>query len=374
MERTLAPIGKCARAAAILAALVSGDENGPPGRPALPPSAKGGTLPLPSSTEIQPGYEDDNATPLVYSPTRHAIGGVALRNCRMGGIQLVGVPAGSTVVKAFLYWAITSTYSSFPGVHDVIHLQRLCPVSTAKAKKLQGRMVGVGYDPNWLGGFCFVYRADVTKQSPLLVTGGGTYLVSLPPFPVVGSGDYSDPHGPPGPVPPLAEGASLVVVYTNGTEPMGTTHLYDVAFAGGNHNLSSPQPVGFTFGGFAPATAEARFSMSAADGESGKTGYRQHLDLGYHDIGFDAALAGGNVFGAQIAGGTAYIGLPSLYNDSDLAGSAGRPLPQLWDVTTHDVSPYVVGSPWFAATYLNPMIDLIYYDECVFVNAVMWTR
>jgi hypothetical protein len=279
---------------------------------------------------ILPGFDDDGF-PLIYPGTRVAANGGSLRNCASTGINLVGIPPGSTIVQAFLYWGWASLPGPIPGVHDTMYLARL-PISPVagppgaalpvrcRPRPVTGLLVGAGADPCW-GGFAnFVFRADVTA----FITRGGTYTVWIPPgaTPVT----WADPWGFPGPLPPLCEGATLVVVYTNPLEPPGTTYIYDAGLAGLMF-LSTPG-FGYTLTGFVYPGISARWIHVGADGQTG-TGYGDVLDLGVETTFFG---------GLAVAGGGFGLAPPSLYNDSDWNGSANKPLGQLWDTSGHDVS------------------------------------
>lgn len=280
---------------------------------------------------ILPGI-DDNGVPLVFGGTRVAANGGSLRNCASTGINLVGIPPGSAIVRAYLYWCWASLPAPVPGLHDTMQMA-LMPVSPSpgpfglaaplacRARSVRGTLVGVGPDPCWLGGGNFVYRADVTA----LVTRGGNYTVWIPAG-AAGATDWSDPWGLPGPVGPLCEGASLVVVYANPIEPAGTTYLYDGGLAG-TMFLSSPG-FGYTLTGFAYPGIEARWLHVGADGQQG---------AGYPDL-FDLGLETTVMGGVNIAGGGFGVLAPTLYNDSDWNGSANKPLGQLWDTSGHDVT------------------------------------
>src|SRR5262245_19754968 len=52
---------------------------------------------------------------LVFPNTRVAANGVGLRDVASGGIDLVGIPPGSTVVAAYLYWCWISLNAPLPG-------------------------------------------------------------------------------------------------------------------------------------------------------------------------------------------------------------------------------------------------------------------
>lgn len=280
---------------------------------------------------IPPGI-DDNGIPLVFGGTRVAANGGSLRNCASTGINLVGIPPGSVIVRAYLYWGWTGLPGPVPGLHDTLRIA-LMPLSptvgppglaapvACRARNVVGTLVGAGADPCWLGGGNFVYRADVTP----VVTRGGSYMVWLPTG-AAGATDWSDPWGVPGPVGPLCEGASLIVVYASPLEPPGTTYLYDGGLAG--TMFSSTPGFGYTLAGFAYAGIEARWIHVGADGQQG---------AGYPDV-FDLGLETTVMGGVDIAGGGFGVLAPTLYNDSDWNGSANKPLGQLWDTSGHDVT------------------------------------
>jgi hypothetical protein len=306
---------------------------------------------------IRPGLDDDGR-PMVYPKTRFATNGVSMRNCRWGGINLVGVPPGSGIIKAYLYWNWTSLAAPVAGVHDTMFIRRRFP-GPSVAAFVTGTLVGIGPDPCWLGASNFTYRADVTLLAPGLVTGGGTYFLRLP-VGAAGAVDYTDPWGFPGPVAPLMEGASLVVVYENAVEPMGNTHIYDAGISSFMF-LSSPGLL-YTLVGYVPAVIGGRWANIGADGQSG-AGYLDALELGHDSTflpNFAAYIAGGGAFGAT-----------SLYNDSDWNGSGNKPLGQLWDTSGHDVTPAIVGFPTFPVIFISPGIGGA--DCLVPVANVLWT-
>lgn len=255
---------------------------------------------------------------LVYQRTRYDTGGVSLRNQQYGAITIGSIPPDAKVVKAYLYWMWASMAAPVGGLHNQVLFKRispsLFPAGLAMAT-MTGLPVGSGLDPCWLGGSNYVYRADVTALvAGAGLSGGGVYLVALKPG-SAGSFDRSDPWGLPGSVAPLAEGASLVVVYQHTTEPMGTVRIYDVGLAGNMFGAV----LAYNLTGLPAGGTLSLWDTIGGDGQAGASRL------------------------ATIASETTTIDLVpvagpgSPYNDSNWNGSDGRPLPQLWDTHGHDV-------------------------------------
>ncbi len=239
---------------------------------------------------------------------RYQTGGVALRNLDMGSITISGIPPGSAIRGAALYWSYTGLDDPISGVHDKIQIRRLRPSPVGGNVTVTGALVGMGPDPCWSGGSVWVYRAVVTN----VVTGAGVYLITLMPG-ATGSIAGEDPwlSSPP----PHAEGASMVVVYTNDIEPMGTVLLYDVGLAGATFSGT------LTYNLVSPVDGLAvRWDMGGEDGQIGAS-VSPVLNLA-GEIGFLNA--------------TQVYGPGSPINDSFWNGSDGDPLPQLQD--THGVA------------------------------------
>ena len=132
--------------------------------------------------------------------------GVAMRNLGYGTITLSGVPAGATVVSARLLWDVlgdTADPSFAQGSID--------------GTPITGTGWASGGDPCWGNGANFSYEADVTA----MVTGNGSY--SLSGF-ATGESDGADPWNV-GSVPPMMEGASLVVIYQLASMPEATIQI-----------------------------------------------------------------------------------------------------------------------------------------------------
>jgi hypothetical protein len=131
--------------------------------------------------------------------------GVGLRNRGSAALTIAGVPAGSTIVKAYLYWNILNPTN--PG-----------GAMTFNGMSAPGTMFKQGGDPCWGGGASWAFRADVTS----LVPGNGVYTVSGYP---TGSVTGTNPWDTPSPN-PKAEGASLLVFFER-PAPVPTTVTLD---------------------------------------------------------------------------------------------------------------------------------------------------
>jgi hypothetical protein len=170
-----------------------------------------------------------------------------------------------------------------------------------------GTLVATGADPCWGSAGIAIYRSNVTTKVP----GNGTYTLYL-------SSSQSATNSGADPWVsnsfPAAEGASLVVVGT-GTHKVA---IFDSGFAG------------TTFLG------TLSYSLTLAGGVTTQP-------VLWDNIGADGQIGGGR--NATIPGEQTLInavqiaGPPSNpLTDSDWDGSAGFPLPQLWDDTGHDIS------------------------------------
>jgi hypothetical protein len=151
--------------------------------------------------------------------------------CRFTPFKLVTIWRVSSHVGNFCgaqwrYWDFTSLTSPAFAQSNVLFGPKGTLVNLSFP--IPGTQIGTGADPCWFGGSNFAFRGDVTR----LVKGNGDYIVTL--FPKASSStNGANPWGPTAPTTgPLAEGASLVVVYSSLTEPMGTVLLYDAGLAG----------------------------------------------------------------------------------------------------------------------------------------------
>lgn len=258
----------------------------------------------------------------VFDNTAVVANGVGLRNRKMGVINLVGIPRGATIKRAYLYWGWASLDAPIPGVHDKMLLHRLRPAPPNRPGAIvDGTLVGSGDDPCWYGDSNFVYRADVTAE----VTGNGMYAVScLHGQGAAGQYDSANPW--PASEPPLKEGASLVVFYST-ADTTSTAYLYDDGGLAGSQFAGIPGATWTLLGIAGSLNGRALYFSIGADGQTG-SGYPALPDNGREQTTLSTA------FGSYLAAGP-----DSNYNDSDWNGGDGKPLPQLWDTHGHDVSP-----------------------------------
>jgi len=259
----------------------------------------------------------------------HAAAGTGLRNFDSGTIRLRGIPAGSTVVRAFLYWAMicVSTTNCPTGVNiefegRTITTSRIC----------------TGGNPCWAGGPLAAYRADVTGLMPGTTTAAvankvinGDYQVNAIPS-NVNERDGRDPFAPATTNFPKAEGATLVVVYSNPTlAATGRVYIHngcDTLTGAGTLNvtnaLAPAAPTPLTF---------VKFTRFGADGQTliGTTATPS--------VSNETTFFGGPSATCATAALTQIAGDGSLYDrDSDWNGSDGGPLNQLWDTRTTTVT------------------------------------
>ena len=176
--------------------------------------------------------------------------GVSLRNRGSGAIRISGIPKGAKVKNAYLLWSVLS------------------PSESASLRKgnfagmaITGTKIGSGTGPCWPSDVNaypgYAYRADVTKK----VKGNGTF--ALKGF-ASGVKNGSDPFTTPA-VAPLAEGASLVVVFEKSTYPLTKVILSNgyTGLVGG----SATATVDFGFAATNPVGA-VKTTFIGADGQS----------------------------------------------------------------------------------------------------------
>ena len=255
------------------------------------------------------GMVDPNPQQIYYNAD-YSTGGAALRNQLQRSIVISGGinPAGGAQA-AWIYWSVLGPLS---GASGVVTVQRLWPnpgTSPTTTPPIHGQPIAIGADPCWGSNGNHIYRAGLPTS---VVTGNGNYLVQFG----VGAGGLSNGADPwLGPViPPLIEGAALVVI-RKGTN---TVTIFDgqagITFdAMATYTLNLPTP---TSGG------TVLWDNIGADGQLGKSR--------------DAYVASETttINACQVAGPLA-IGSDT---DSDWNGSSGLPLPQLFDVTGHDIT------------------------------------
>jgi len=237
----------------------------------------------------------------VLTGAKHVANGIALRNEARGTISLRGIPLGSTVVKAYLYWNLSNGVTTGSNT-DVAYINGNRVVGTKRSDSP---------DPCWGNAGNHTYRAVVTSFLPRTKP-NGDYEV-LVDSAVSTSGQ--NPWTPAEAQTTRLEGATLIVVYSNAQTAANSVFLYDTlsnsTFSGGNGTFVLNHPT---------LQVSGLFTMSGADGQRG--------------VGNAYTNAASNETGTFNA--TQFSG-PSVAS-SDWDGSAGWPVPQLWDVHTHQVT------------------------------------
>ena len=244
---------------------------------------------------------------LRVEPTRtfeyadHVANGVAIRNRTAGTIHLRGAPVPSKVLAALLYFNFSD------GSRDG---QRIVPV-LFNSNRVVARKTGDHDDPCWGMTGNHSYVADVTQLVPIGGDLNQDYQVVLE-FNAETSTTGQNPFLTPEPSQKVrTEGATLVVVYRT-KDTTGPVFVYEALnnsmFSGtAQFDLLHPNLANF-----------GRFTMVGADGQRGFSGYD---NIGSNELTF---FDGNQIAGPPIA-------------SSDWDGSAGWPLPQLWDTHTHYV-------------------------------------
>jgi len=188
--------------------------------------------------------------------------------------------------------------------------QRIVPV-LFNANRVVARKTGDHDDPCWGMTGNHSYVADVTQLVPIGGDLNQDYQVVLQ-FDGETSTTGQNPFSTPEPSQKVrTEGATLVVVYRT-KDTTGPVFVYEALnnsmFSGtAQFDLLHPNLANF-----------GRFTMVGADGQRGFSGYD---NIGSNELTF---FDGNQIAGPPIA-------------SSDWDGSAGWPLPQLWDTHTHYV-------------------------------------
>lgn len=261
-----------------------------------------------------------NAT-IRYSGASFGTGAVGLRNRGEGGFNVSGVTL--PIKNAFLYWAAI-TQGPPTAAQANVYLRK-----SGSYVNIPGSVIGTGATPCWAGDRVTVYRGAVPIS---LANGNGHYTILLRPG---ANADTSGASPWVSSVPPMVEGASLVIVGT-GT---ATVSIYDVGFAGRMF--------------FDILTYQLNSFVSVANA----------VEVVFHNIGADGQIGVGVAASASTSTEPTFLnsrriaGPSSPANDSDWNGGVAGPLPQLWDNTTHNVTfqaragsapnvlPFIVAAP-----------------------------
>lgn len=136
--------------------------------------------------------------------------GAGLRNTGYTFIPLDGVPAGATVTEAYLYWTVLSSTAT-----------RSLPRGYFNGNLVTGTKIGTSGTMNWGPSQTFSYRASLPAA---WISGNKAYTLTG-----FASGSWKAEDTLASATPPLAEGATLVVIYSKPSYPLTTIKIYDGA-------------------------------------------------------------------------------------------------------------------------------------------------
>jgi hypothetical protein len=237
----------------------------------------------------------------------HAAAGTGARNTGNGTIRLRGIPAGATEQASRLYFSF-------------ICIGAVCPPAvpvTFDAFPAVGALVGSSPQPCWSSTTIGNYVADVSGlSSPTL---NGDYFIEGIPS---SKSDGSDPWTGVA-VAPLAEGASLVTVYSLPSLPLAQVYINhgSQSINGGVgivNNPIAPPPVG----------TYRKFTNIGSDGQVGSS-----VEASPSLTGKLTSIGPGGGALTLVAGPGATRNLSGQFNGND-----GGPLNQLYDTQTLGVS------------------------------------
>jgi hypothetical protein len=273
-----------------------------------------------ASIEANPVAPDDriDAEPIHPIPIplpgglNHVAAGTSTRNRGSGVIRLRGVCPGARAVRALLYWGHIIDGNAIP----------LTSTARFDGTLVTGTLIGSSAPPCWPGTFFVAYRASVIALIPPQIN--GDYEVNCLPSSLT---DGRDPWAC-SPVPaarPLAEGASLVVVYSEPGAP-ATSQVFINEGAAlvnfiGTIAVNNPLPAAIN------NYSSLKHTRIGADGQVGSSTFS------ILPVTDERTFLGPNAGGAftQIKGpGSPFNG------DADFNGYDGDPANKLWD--THSDS------------------------------------
>ena len=256
------------------------------------------------------------AAPIVPNPTLpggvdHAAAGTGTRNAGFGTIRLRGVPAGATIIRAWLYWG--TVYA--------------LPVPNSATAKFNGttvtgqRINAPTLEPCWLfaNARFAAFRANV---KPLIVAGVNSDYKITGLASAITNGTDPFTCAPPFPTPPTpgSEGATLLVVYSHSSVPNTArtyVHQGPTLVTGNTTVTNNLNPV-------VPAHTIVKQTRFGADGQVGCSLFS------VSSLNGEMTAVGPNI-GAlfQIKGPGSTVNTNSDWNGGD-----GLTLNQLWDTQT----------------------------------------
>jgi hypothetical protein len=265
----------------------------------------------------------------------HAAAGTGMRNAGFGTIRLRGVPTGATVTRGFLYFSQICATTPCPAAIG----------GTFESHSITLSLIASSANPCWSGGPIGAYRADVTGLLPATSSTAFANKTANGDFRLAGfpSGDKTgaDPWVATQ-VAPLAEGATLVVVYSHPSlSATGKVYIHN----GADTLLGGTLDLAFTLAPAAPSPlSSVIFTRFGADGQVGSS-------VAANGSSIEDTFFGPNVNTlTQIAGDAS-----TLNHDSDWNGSDGGPLNQLWDTHTSAIGPALPGgATTYSVRYVAP--------------------
>ena len=247
------------------------------------------------------------------NPCGATAAGTGLRNRDHGSIDITGVPAGATVSRAVLIWAILFN-----------------PPTPSNAITFQGTRVTADVTSNVSGTLCWEdtstvgYAADVTDH----VTGNGTYHVTDPPR------GATRVDADPVATRPYTDGASLIVFYNGGGSENQV--LSDFAY---ETNTEGDTTIKRSFSGIRSVGGPASLILAGPDGQNRSESF--HLD------------------------GAGSRTLASTFNGSDHQDGPSFPIGNLWDTDVFDVRALLPAGQ----ETLN--LSHVFSDDCVGIGAAV---
>lgn len=268
----------------------------------VPPDANNqGGQDLGTANSVEKKVERFNS----FTRAEHVANGTTLRDRTSGTIQLRGVPASRNLLAAYLYWNFSDASATGPATSPALF----------NGNAVLGTKTADNADPCWGRTGNHTYRATVTAFIPATNPNQDYVVVTATSGSTAGRNPWLTSPAAPA---TLQEGATLVVIFRGATG--SAVVIYD-ALSGTEFSTSLTATLVHPFS----LSGAGLYTMSGADGQRG-AGHSNFLS---NEAGF--------FNGAAISGGATIVA-------SDWDGSAGWPLPQLWDVHTHIVS-FISGFP-----------------------------
>jgi hypothetical protein len=259
----------------------------------------------------------------------HIANGGGARNEGHTTIESRGALPGSVPVDATLYVGVIFPAPPPPGPPP----PPLAITVSFEGHPVVAGLVGISAEPCWnFAGVYALYAANVLPFIPPWIN-GDYQVAGIPSF----RADGADPWVVLNNALPLAEGASLVIIYSNAAVPVGSivyTHAGPSTFLGGALNVVHA---------LVPALPAANFLRHTRIGADGQKGFSITPVAG---VAADTTA----INAIQIKG----PGAPNN-QDSDWNGDDGVPLNQLWDTHTTDITGTIaVGAAAYTVNYFSP--------------------